>query len=382
MFGCALLPAKAVFMLPAPEMKSETMSDGKVEFTWECNTDEKITNYHVIVYKIHKATAEETFTLAQSDFDYIESTGTMKKHEDRGAIWDYLPDCPGWYAKTPLYMNGALGLDTFNQFAGSDNSDIFGGVYLLSPDYDVTDLTDRKLYVSCSLGNEATSVTGGFALYTWSDDWWNEANYDYKPVEGHDHHYTTLSSDSFQDFEEACEPQIFLDRTRISFYGSGYSALWIDKFKVDVKMAPGDKVRYAADLHVLEAKPGENSFSIDLSGDDENDYVYGYQLRTVRMDVDDYRKVTTVRFLSPFTAMHKLGDEFVAIEDVAADASEAVEIAVREGSIFVEAEEGTPVEVFTPAGQKVMDGVAGQALNPGNGIFIVKAGNTSAKVVL
>lgn len=271
----AMIPAKAMFMLPAPEMLTETKEDGKVTVTWKNDTDEKITNYHVVVYKKHKATAPERFTLAETDFNYIESTGTLTKHENRGAGWDYLPDCPGWYVKFPLYMNQAMGIDTFNNFVGADNSDIFGGAYMLSPDYDLlgVDAANRKIYVSCSLAKEAESVTGGFALYTWSDDWWSEANYDYKPVEGHDHHYSDLSSTKFQDYEEVCEPQIFVNRTRLSFYGKGYSSIWIDKFKVDVELGADDEIGYAAELHVLEAQEGVNTFTIDTSADTDNDYV-------------------------------------------------------------------------------------------------------------
>lgn len=382
----AMIPAKAMFMLPAPEMLTETKEDGKVTVTWKNDTDEKITNYHVVVYKKHKATAPERFTLAETDFNYIESAGTLTKHEERGAGWDYLPDCPGWYVKSPLYMNQAMGIDTFNNFVGSDNSDIFGGAYMLSPDYDLlgVDAANRKIYVSCSLAKEAESVTGGFALYTWSDDWWSEANYDYKPVEGHDHHYSDLSSTKFQDYEEVCEPQIFVNRTRLSFYGKGYSSIWIDKFKVDVELGADDEIGYAAELHVLEAQEGVNTFTIDTSADTDNDYVYGYIIRTVRMDFDDSRNLTTMRFISPCPQVHKIGDEFVGIDEVGADADTALKVTAAEGMITVEGiDAATLVEVFDLAGRKVAAGTAAAPIAvSAKGVLVVKAASAAAKVVL
>lgn len=385
LLAAAVIPAKAVFMLPAPEMLSETEENGKVTFTWKTDTDEKITHYHVVVYKKHKAQADERFVLAESDFGYIESTGTINRHEERGAVWDYLPDCPGWYVKTPLYMDKAMGLDTFSQFPGSDNSDIFGGAYMLSPDYDLSQVAEenRRFFVSCELAAEAESVTGGFALYTWSDEWWNEANYDYKPVEGHDHHYTGLSTTGFVAYQEECVPQIFVDRSRISFYGSGYSALWINRFKVETQLGAGDVVGYPAAVHVVEAQPGVNSFTIDTSADTPDDHVYGYIVRTVRNDYDDYRQRTTMRFISPCPKVHVIGQSFDAIAEVGADAAQPV-ISAAEGQITVTgADAATAVEVFNAAGAKVAAGTAAAPVSVGShGVFVVRAGDATAKVVL
>ncbi len=386
LFAGAMIPAKAVFMLPAPEMLSETVEDGKVTITWQANTDEEITNYHLVVYKKHKAAAEERFLLADTDFGHIESTGTMTKHEERGAVWDYLPDCPGWYVKTPLYMDKAIGIDTFNQFAGSDNSDIFGGAYMLSPDYNLLGVApeNRRLFVQCALANEAESVTGGFALYTWSDDWWNEANYDYKPVEGHIYEYSDLSKTKFQDYSEECVPQIYVNHTRLSFYGSGYSALWINNLKVEAQLGAGDVIGYAADLHVLDAQEGVNSFEIDTTADTDDDFVYGYILRAVRMEFDEYRNVSTLRLISPCPEVHNIGDDFVAIDEVGADNDGEIKVSAAAGMISVEGvDAATAVEVFDLAGRKVAAGTAAAPVAvDASGVFVVKAGAAAAKVVL
>lgn len=87
--------ASAVLVLPTPVCESK-INDGNVKVTWTFESEDAPNPiFHVIVFKQHTATADETFVLGQSDFDYIESTGTMKKHQDKGAIWDYLPDNAG-----------------------------------------------------------------------------------------------------------------------------------------------------------------------------------------------------------------------------------------------------------------------------------------------
>lgn len=388
LFAGALIPARAVYLLPEPWLLSESQGDGNVVLTWQlpadADPDEKVSHYHVIVYKKHKAVADERFTLAETDFSYIESAGTMTRHEERGAVWDYLPDCPGWYVKFPQYMNQAMGIDAFQNFVGSDNDDIFGGSYMLSPDYDLLGVSvpNRRLNVSCQLANEAVSVSGGFALYTWSDDWWSVENYDYKPVGGHDHHFDNLSNTSFQDFEEECVPEIFVNRTRLSFYGKGYSAFWVNRFKVDMPLSAGDEVGYPAEIHVVEAQPGENTFTIDTSADTENDYTYGYILRTAYEEYDDYRELTTIRFLSACPQVRRIGD--TAIEDVAADAAGELKVAVSGGMLAVEGVAAdTRVEVFDLSGRLVATGTAAAPIAiDTKGVLVVRAAGSAAKVAL
>lgn len=301
-----MLTAGAVLMLPAPVLTSEEISDGKVKISWEFSSEDAPTPYYqVVVYKMHKATAQENFVLAQSDFSYIESTGTMKKHQDLGAIWDYIPECPGWYVKYPLYMNGALGIDAFQYFTGSDNDDIFGGAYLVSPDYDLTNVRNNSVKIEASLGREAASVTGGFCLWSYSTDWWDEKNIDYKPVVGHDHHYETLDNEVFKPFSEECQSNEFMSRSRVMFYGRGRSAYWIDSFKVSVDMIPGDSIAYGASVHRVD---GETSFTIDTSADTPDDYTYGYEVRAVREDKREYPTENMyMRFISPSKPMKIIG---------------------------------------------------------------------------
>lgn len=351
----SMMSASAVLMLPAPILVSETVSDGKVDISWEFSSEDAPNPYYqVIVYKMHKATAEEEFVLAQTDFSYIESEGTMKKHQDLGAVWDCVPDCPGWYVKFPLYMNGALGIDTFQYFAGSDNSDIFGGAYLISPDYDLTNVRNNSVRIEASLGREAASVTGGFCIWTYNTDWWDEKNIDYKPIMAHDHHYDDLDNEMFQTYSEECQADEYMARTRVMFYGNGRSAYWIDSFKVSVDMAPGDYIAYGASLHRVD---NATSFSIDTSGDTPDDYTYGYEVRAIREDKREYPTENMyMRFISPSQPMKVIG-KTDSVDSIAGDDADA------------------PEEYYTLQGIRVDAPVKGETM-------IVRKGNRSFKTII
>lgn len=384
--------AQAMLFLPDAVLVSETVEDGKVTVEWSYDAaTEPCDHFQVIVYKMHKATTDENFVLAQSDFNNIESTGTMKKHEGRGAIWDFLPDNPGWWVKYPNYMQGAMGIDAFQYFPGSDNGDIFGGSYMLSPDYDLSRLTNKYIKVDAMLGNEAVSVTGGFALYAWNTNWFDPKNIDYKPVYNCDMHYDDLRNTSWTaksetlalpnvadytdpDYIEEIEG-INSARTRVAFYGRGYSIYWIDSFKLSVDMVAGDMVDYGASIHEVTG----NSFTIDTSADTPDDYTYAYEIRPVKLDYDDYRGITTIRFVNyAYSKPRHIIGKYSGIEDVVAP-TDGVEIKVVDGKLVVNG--AASVQVYTVAGQQVYNG-ASDAVSLQPGLYIVKAGSKTAKIIL
>lgn len=386
--------AKAVHWLPTPVVTSETVEDGKVTLTWTYDDSDDPCNYfQVIVYKMHKATDDEQFTLASTDFKHIESTGTMTKAEERGAIWDYLPDNPGWWVKWPMYMNGAMGIDTQAYYPGSDNSDIFGGAYMVSPDYDLSNLKDNTLYVSAHLANEATSVSGGFALWAWNTNWFDAKNIDYKPVYNMDFHYD-LSNLSWKEVSESTffpEEADFTDpdyieeiraidqsRARVMFYGVGYSSFWINTFKVGVNMQEGDMVDYGASLHNVEG----NTFTIDTTGDTDTDYTYAYEVRAVRADYDDYRDLTTVRFINyPYSQPKHIIGKLAGVENVTV-AESTINVSAANGCITITGAAGLYAQVYNVAGKCVYNGPADRPVNVAGGVFIVKVGDKTAKVIL
>lgn len=116
------------------------------------------------------------------------------------------------------------------------------------------------------------------------------------------------------------------------FYGQGYSSYWVNGFKLTVDMVAGDMVDYGAAIHEVTG----NTFTIDTSADTPNDYTYAYEVRPVKLEYDDYRDVTTVRFTNYAysTPRHVIG-QLAGIDDITA-ADQNVKIYARDGQIIIE----------------------------------------------
>ena len=381
---CSALSAGAVLMLPKPVIVSQTVNEGSVDIEWTYDAEkEPCSHFQVIVYKMHRADAPERFVLAHSDFDFLENDGTMKKHKELAAIWDCFDSMPGWYAKFPVYMNQALGIDANQYFAGSDNDDIFGGSYFLSPDINMVGVSDKTLHISADLAREASSVTGGFAVYTWDTDWWDDKNIDYKFLKEHVHEYEDLDNEKWTRHSEECVltdiPETAdLSRTRIAFYGSGHSAYWIDNLEVAVNLAVGDQVDYAASVTKLDKDA--RTFTIDTSADTENETTYAYQIRAIKEDYDDYRDITTIRFVSHLSDKTLIKES--GIGDIVTP-SDNISINTVDGRIIIRGADDMTAEVYSISGQKVYCGSAAEAITlAAKGIYVVKVGDKTAKVML
>lgn len=390
----------SAYWLDNPVYTKETVGENKIEIEWSYPATEVETNtFQVVVFKMHKATADERFVLASTDFDYLDSKGTQKKHEERGAIWDYIPTMPGWWVRYPLYMNKAIGIDAFQYFPGNEDGDIFGGAYMLSPDYDLSNVTDKRYMIQASLGSEATSVSGGFAIWAWNTNWVDVNNIDYKPVYGMDSHFDTLSPDKMHDYAEDLsfpnaadytDPDdidevngICHDRTRVMFYGRGYSAYWINSVEVAVNLKAGDMIDYAAEAHNVEG----TSFTIDTSDDTDNDYVYAYEVRAVLSEYDEYRQITTITATNyPYPqSKYIVGKGTIGssgVENIAAD-TVAATIAAAGNTVTVSGlDEAENVTVFNISGASVFTAKGNCSVTLPAGIYLVKAGKTVKKVIL
>lgn len=378
----ASLAANAV-LLPTPVVQNATRNeDGTITINWTYdNSVEDCTNFVITFFKKHTATEQENFILAKTGFDNIESTGTMKKHQDKGAIWDIIPDMHGWMSKFPLYMEGALGIDTFNYFAGADNNDIFGGAYFVSPDYDLSKVADPKVHVEADLANEAVSVTGGFAMYTYSTDWWDEKNVDYKSVPGQDFHYDNLSNTNWNTYSEDLVPNEFSNRTRICFYGRGKSALWLDNITVSVNLEPQDIVDYCAASVEVDKDVRSYTFNpADIAPESADDELYAFQIRAIYYDYDSYRDVTTIRHCGNMEEKHEF--DYSGINEAITPDSD-IRIAANNGNIYISGAEGMTADVYNVAGERVFSGNAANTISlDTKGIYIVKVGKKTAKVVL
>ena len=387
------------YWLPTPVITSETKEDGKVNITWDYDTeheDAKFSHFVLTVYKMHKAAAAERFVLASTDFDYIESKGTMTDSEERMAVWDEIETCPGWWARFPKYMDKAMGVSTYQNFTGGAHlDDPFSGSYILSPDYDLSHVTDKKLNVSASIAREADSVEGGFVVYAWNTNWWDPNNVDYKPVYDLTKIYDDLGKSSWKDKSEELwfpNPDDYTDdeqiaevlgidhtRTRVSFYGNGYSTYWVNNFEVSVDLKAGDMVDYGASSIRLDN--AARTYSIDTTGDTENDYVYAYDIRAVSEEFEDYCGMDVVCAINnPYKkAKYVIGD-FAGVECIGDAADTEVSVIASNGYISVAGAQD--MEVYNASGACVYSGSADRQVNVGKGVFIVKAGSKTEKVIM
>lgn len=273
-----------------------------------------------------------------------------------------------------------MGINTFNYYPGADNDDIFGGAYIISPDYDLSNLSDPNITIQADMANEAISVSGGYVIYNYSTDWWSENNYDYKPNLECDVFHEDLTSDRFKSYEDVLYPFEELNRTRVCFYGTGYSALWINSFKATVNMKAGETITYPADMHRIT--DGSKEYTIDTTGDNANDKTVGYQVLASREDYDDYRQLTTIRFMSAMNKpMIKVGEgSSSGIDGIAAD-TDAPTVTATNGTVTVTGVDN--VQIFSTDGRMVYNGAADSPIALGaKGIYIVRAGSHSVKVIL
>ena len=127
---------------------------------------------------------------------------------------------------------------------------------------------------------------------------------------------------------------------------------------------------------------GAREFTIDTTGDTANDKTARYQVMASREDYDDYRQLTTVLFMS---AMNKPSIEVgkgttSGIGDIAAD-NDAPTVTAANGIITVSGADN--VQIYSADGRMVYNGTADSPIALGaNGIYIVRAGSRSVKVIL
>lgn len=353
------VPASAIFLVPTSTNVNHSSDATSYTLTWSepvISSDVDLhpaSYYHVTVYKVHTATADEEFVLASTDFNDVTSTGTMTRPKDMAEPWKHLPDMPGWYVKFPMYMNNALGIDAFQYFAGSDNGDPLGGTYIASPDYHLQLLSDPTLHLSFKTARANNTDKAGAAVYTWSDDFWTPGVEDYKPIMEQVWESDAIDNQGWTPQEITLVPDEYLARTRVALYGSGSYVVWYDDIKLSVNLKAGETIMYPAAVYTVNG----TSYTADKTADTDNDFIYGFQVRGIWEDYDDYRDNHYIRSMSdvsPIDVVHYPA----GIEGIEADVDNA----------------NAPVEYFNLQGQRVEPSAPG--------LYIRRQGAKSTKVVL
>lgn len=78
--------------------------------------------------------------------------------------------------------------------------------------------------------------------------------------------------------------------------------------------------------------------------------------------------------------LHIKGREYAGVESVVD--TQQVTITVADGAITVNAPDGTAVNIYATDGRLVFAGEGGSVVSPGPGVYVVRAGTTSSKVIL
>ncbi|MDE5870089.1 MAG: hypothetical protein K2H18_07635 [Muribaculaceae bacterium] len=105
-------------------------------------------------------------------------------------------------------------------------------------------------------------------------------------------------------------------------------------------------------------------------------------MKALRNEYDDYRDLTTTRFInySYNEPKHVIG-KLSGINDVVASENN-VKVSVENGAIIVRGAEGATVDIYSTTGATVYSGAADVPVYPGKGIYLVKVGEKTTKVIL
>lgn len=355
------------YWLDVPVLTSEQIKDGKLTISW--TVGEGVDYYEILLFKKYKVAETDSLVLFDSNFDYVESTGTMKEHENPypSILWQEVPGFPGWTVRNPVFMDKAMGIDAFMNFEGSDNDDPFGAAYILSPEYDLTAVKDQSLHIQCDMANEASSVSGGLALYTFSYE--EDFTPGYSLVPGQMVICDNLSNQKWKHFESSLKGDMWCNNTRMSVYGRGYSSLWIDNLKVSVVLEAGNEMP----IPVKQIEVKDTVCTIDMSELAESDKYYAYQIRAVDLYSDN-----SINAYSQYSKMKYVGVAS-GIQDMEQEENSAI-INCMDGMLRISDAEGMSVTVTTLDGSVIYNGIGDVTIPVSCGFYIVKVGNKVVKI--
>lgn len=306
------------------------------------------------VYKEHTAEQAESYSVANADFELIESTGTLEEPETtfQGTTLGAATGAYGWYISMPAFISGAVGLD--NSWAA-----LFGPSFMYSPEYDLS-VSDGKATLKITVASaDATGLIVSLAEVD-ADGYLQE-------IEG--------SGTSLPVTPVMTEHTVNLTNGTESCYVLVYATdgtyLLIDDLYMAVELKAGDKFEYLIDGNVTEGVTSCRFENIDAGKTDRISYdvsaVYvGDGSNVVYSDISNRVYVDLLLSVTPVTG---------------ADA----EAYVENGSLFVLNPAGDTVEVFGASGVRLFQDVSGAARLqmdlPERGVYLVKIGDAVRKVV-
>lgn len=238
--------------MPAPTILPETnITDTSFTANWEAI--EGADEYLITMYANHTAPADETYYIADFNFDDIESEGTVDNPEipEEGYIY-----YDGWYFYLHVYADGILGVS-------GEGSMYYDYAYICSPELDLSSNEGKTTMTFKMKATAGESID--INLYT--------AEYgDYQQMENF---FITAENDDWNEYTIEFTGGYERSLIEIWYYGMTYA--YFDDFKVSQELKEGDVKR----LKIVENFTTENYYDFVINEKYRKDELF-YQLYGIK----------------------------------------------------------------------------------------------------
>ncbi len=344
--------------MPAPTILDETnVTD--TSFTANWIAIEEADEYQVSMYANHTATTDETYNLADFDFEDIESNGTVDNPEipEEGYVY-----YNSWYFYLHVYADGVLGIS-------GEGSMYYDYAYICSPELDLSS-NEGKTTLTFKM-----KATAGESL----EFYLNTAEYgDYQQIENF---VITAENNDWNEytieFTEGHEKSLI----EIWYYGMTYA--YFDDFKVSQELKEGDVKR----LKLVEDFTTENHYDFVIDEKYRNDELY-YQLYGIKYVYaydpyyDDYYMTGGIvsDFTEPRYAPTNKNDNTEGVEDSNISSAQAY---FNDGQLHIFNPDNEIVNVYNINGVCVYNSELNSDMQTklSKGLYIVKVGDKVMKVI-
>lgn len=340
--------------MPVPTFLPETnITDTSFTANWTAIEDAD--EYQISMYANHTAPADETFYLADINFDNIETEATVDNPETPEEDGIYY-DC--WYFYLHMFAKGCLGVS-------GENADYYDYGYISSPE---VDLSSDNGKATLSFKMKATEGDGiEIYLYTEQYGYYQEVYTEYITVENSNWNEYTI------ELANGYEKSI----VEIWYYGADNA--FFDDIKLSQNMTKGE----VKTLMILEDYTAENYYDIVIDKKYRKDEIYyqlyGYKyIYAYNPYYDEY--YISGRIVSDFTEPRYAPTNGLGVEDIEMLPASAY---FTNGQLNVSNPENEMVSVYNISGVCVYNAVVNGAIddNFAKGLYIVKVGNKVTKAI-
>ncbi len=335
-----------------PVVAQEATGASADKFTAHWTTSELATQYYLHTVKHHTATADGIYTITDTDFSEIESTGTIDAPQ-RELEWLFDGD---WMSNMPLLAKGMIGIN-------NQDINLFGQAFLQSPALDLSACggTVKVSFTAFSrqgLKNAMVRLTDnnssiGFVdtqEFTVTED---PETYTFTLTQGSKSSYIVITSE---------EP----------------GRMFIDNLKVSVELPEGASMITPIRTMIT---PGTSAEVTNLRAEDADRIAYYVRASwAVRHDAGAVRQIPEI-FSDPSNVVWV--DRGTSSIDETADAASQAKVSATNGGVNVMNPLCATVEIYNTSGQRMIvdnnpDVTAFYTLPPA--IYVVKIGNATFKV--